>query len=67
MQGYAPDLGKNTYCIISGALLYDHTYMGQKYHIVIHQAIEIPDFNHHLLCLMQVHTNGFKVMNVIYF
>ena len=61
VKDYDPGLGTNNCCTISGALLYDHPYTGRKYHIVIHQAFEIPYLKHHLLCAIQVHTNGVMV------
>ena len=61
MQFYDPALGKNSYCIISGALLYDHPYTGRTYRIVIQQAVEIPDLKDHILFLMQVCTNSVTV------
>ena len=57
IKGYEPDLVTNTYFTIRGAFVYDHPYTGQTYHIVIHQAVEIPDLKHYLLCPMQVRTN----------
>ena len=43
VQSCDPTLGTKTYCTISGALLYDNPSTGQTYHIVIQQAVEIPD------------------------
>ena len=39
VQVYDTALGTKTYCTISGAFMYDHTYTGQTYHIVICQAV----------------------------
>ena len=61
MQGYDPFLGIKAYCTIRGALVYDYPYTGWTYHIVIHQAVEIPDLKHHMLFPMQVCTNGVTV------
>ena len=41
--------------------MYEHPYMGWTYHIIIHQADEIPDLNHHMLCPIQVCTNSGRV------
>ena len=61
VQGYETALGTKTYRTISGAVFYDHTYMGRTHHTVIHQAVEIPDLKHHMLCPMHVCTNRFTV------
>ena len=57
VQEYEPVLGTKNYYTISGSLLYDNPYTGQTYHIVIHQAVEIPYFKHDLLYPMLVCTN----------
>ena len=61
VQGYGPVLGTRSYRTISDAVCYDHPLSGQIYHIVIHQSIEILGLKHHLLCPMQVRTNGVTV------
>ena len=61
VQRYDPALGTRSYRTISGAVCYNHPQSGQIYHIVIHQAIEIPGLKHNLLCPMQVWTNGVTV------
>ena len=33
-------------------------FTGLKYHLIFHQAIHMPDLNHHLLCPMQCRANG---------
>ena len=43
--------------------MYVHPYAGRTYHIIIHQAIEIPDLKHHLLCPMKVRTDSVMVNN----
>ena len=40
--GYNESLGSNTFRTVSGAVEYQHPLTGQIYHLVIHQAIEIP-------------------------
>ena len=61
MQEYDPALGTRIYRNISSAVCYDNHLSGQIYNIVIHQAIELPGLKHHLLCPMQVRTNGVTV------
>ena len=57
VQVYEPALVTNTYRNISEVLLYDNTYTGRTYNIMIHQDVEILDLKHHLLCPMQACTN----------
>ena len=52
VQGYDPALGAREYRTISGALAYVHPHTGRRYHLVVHQAIHMPDLKHHLLCPM---------------
>ena len=61
VQGYEPALGTKTYHTTGEPFLYDHPYTGRTYHIVIHQAVEIPDLKYHLLWPMQVRTNSITV------
>jgi len=61
VQGYDASLGTKQYNIVSGALAYHHPDSGQQYHLVIHQAVHIPDLDHHLLCPMQVRMNDVTV------
>ena len=58
VQGYEPSLGAKQYCTISGALAYVNPFTGLKYHLISHQAIHIPDLDHHLLCPMQCCANS---------
>ena len=53
VQGYDPSLGTKTYRTISGAVGYCDPGNGSIYHLVIHQAISIPNLDHHLLAPMQ--------------
>jgi len=46
------------YRTISGALALIHPYSGIRYHLVVHQAVHIPDLTHHLLCPMQCRAHG---------
>ena len=58
VQGYDPALGVKQYRTISGALAFIHPYSGIRYHLVVHQAVHIPDLTHHLLCPMQCRAHG---------
>ena len=53
VQGYNPSLGTKTYQTITGAVGYCDPTNGSNYHLVIHQAISIPDLDHHLLSPIQ--------------
>jgi hypothetical protein len=53
VQGYDPSLGTKTYRTITGAVGYCDPTNGRNFHLVIHQAIYIPDLDHHLLSPMQ--------------
>ena len=61
VQVCGPALGTHTWRAIGRALLYDHPYMGHTYHIVIHQAVEIPNFTHHMLFPIHIRTNRVTV------
>ena len=52
VQGYDPSLATKTYQTITGAVGYCDCTNGSNYHLVIHQAIFIPDLDHHLLSPM---------------
>ena len=52
VQGYDPALGSKEYRIISGVLGYIHPHTGTKYHLVVHQAVHVPELQHNLLCPM---------------
>ena len=58
VQGYDPSLGGKQYSTIIGALAYVNPFTGLKYHIIVYQAIHMPDLDHHLLCPMQCFANG---------
>ena len=61
VQGYDPALGAKQFRTITGAMAFTHPYTGRRYHIVIHQAVSIPDLDHHLLCPMQCRAHGVTV------
>ena len=58
VQGYDAALGVKQYRTISGAIAFIHPYNLKCYHIVVHQAVYIPDLPHHLLCPMQCQAHG---------
>ena len=61
VYGYDSSLGSKEYRTVSAALGYTHPVTGQVYHLVVHQAIEIPHLDHHLLCPMQCRINDIVV------
>ena len=61
VHGYDPSLGSKEYRIISGELVYQHPFSGLRYHLIFHQAIHMPDLDHHLRCPMQLRANGVTV------
>ena len=58
VQGYDPSLDAKQYSTISGALAYVNPFTGLRYHLIFHQAIHMPDLDHHLLFPMQCRANG---------
>ena len=52
VQGYDPALGAKEYQIISGAFSYTQPHTLRTYHVIVHQAVHMPDLQHHLLCPM---------------
>ncbi len=61
--GYDPQQGLQTFEMVSGILTFDHPQDGQVYHLVFHQAIHMPQLDHHLLCPMQCRINDVTVNN----
>jgi hypothetical protein len=57
-------MGARTYQTVSGALAFDHPMTGQTYLLVFHQAISMPQLDHHLLCPMQCRVNDVIVNDV---
>ena len=47
--GYDPEMGAQTYQIVSGAMAYGPLHTGDVFLLIGHQAIDIPHFDHHLL------------------
>jgi hypothetical protein len=56
--GYDPQKGLKTFKTVSGILAFDQPREGQVYPLVFHQAIHMPQLNHHLLCCMQCCVNS---------
>ena len=52
-SGYDPQLRSRDFKKVLAVLEYTNLLTGQIYHLVIHQAIHIPNLDHHLLCPMQ--------------
>ncbi len=50
--------------MVSGVLAFDHLQDGQVYNLAFHQAIHMPQLDHHLLCPMQCCINDEAVNNV---
>ena len=61
VQGYDPSLGEKQYSTISGSLAYINPFTGLQYHLIVHQAIHMPDLDHHILCPMQCRANDFVI------
>jgi hypothetical protein len=62
--GYDPQQGLQTFETVSGVFAFDHPQDGQVYHLVFHQAIHMPQLDHHLLCPMQCRVNDMTVNHV---
>ena len=62
--GYDPQQGSQMFEMVSGILAFDHPQDGQVYHLVFHQAIHMPQLDHHLLCPIQCRVNDVTVNNV---
>ncbi len=62
--GYDPQQGLQTFEMVSSVLAFDHLRDGQVYHLVFHQAIYMPQLDHHLLCPMQCRVNDMTVNDV---
>lgn len=61
VQGYDPADGTKQYRLVSGALAFDCPHTDRTYHLIINQAVEIPNLPHHLLCPMQCRVNDVRV------
>ena len=61
LYSYDRSLGAQSFCTVSAVLGYIDPKSGQTYHLVIHQAIEIPHLEHSLLCPIQCGMNGVEI------
>ena len=61
MQVNDPALGTKTDRTITGSVGYCEPLTGNSSHLVIHQAIYIPNLDHHLLCPMQCSVAGVDI------
>ena len=61
VQGYDPTLGVKECYTISGTLAYTHPFTGIRYHLVIHQAVHMPELRHQFLCPMQSQVDGVTI------
>jgi hypothetical protein len=61
---YDPQQGLQMFEMVSGVLAFDHPQDGQVYHLVFHQAIHMPQLDHHLLCPIQCRVNDVTVNDV---
>ena len=64
VSGYDPQLGSRDFKTVSAVLEYTNPLTGQIYHLVIHQAIQIPNLDHHMLCPMQCRVNDIIINDV---
>ena len=52
VSGYDPELVSRDFKTVSEVFEYTNPLTGQIYHLVTHQAIQIPNLDHHLICPM---------------
>jgi hypothetical protein len=58
---YDESLGSKTYQTVSGVVAYNDPQTRRTLHLIINQAIHIPQLDHHLLCPMQCRVNDMIV------
>ena len=63
-SGYDPELVSRDFKTVSAVLEYTHPLTGKIYRLVIHQAPQIPNLDHHLLCPMQCRVNDITINDV---
>ena len=61
VYGYYRALGAQYFCTVSAIFGYIDPKRGQTYHLVIHQAIEVPHLVHSLICPMQCQMSGVDI------
>ena len=64
VSGYETELRSIDFKTVSEVLEYTHPLTGQIYHLVIYQAINIPNLDNHFLCPMQCRVNDITINNV---
>ena len=64
VSGYDPELGSRDFKTVSALLEYTRPLNGQIYRLVIHQAIQIPNLDHHLLCPVQCKFNDITINDI---
>ena len=57
VYGYDLSLGAKSYHTVSAVIGYTYPQSGRTFHLILHQAIEIPDLDHHQLCPVQCRVN----------
>jgi hypothetical protein len=62
--GYDESLRSKTYQTVSGVVAYDDPQTGRTLHLIINQAIHIPQLDHYLLCPTQCCVNDVIVNNL---
>ena len=61
VYGCEPVLGSQNFHTVYTFMIYTYTMTGSAYHLVIHQEINIPHLDHHLLCPIQCRVNGVMI------
>ena len=61
VYAYDPSLGTQQYRTVFAVVGYECLRSGKTYLLVVHQAIEIPHLDHHLLCPMQCRMANIRV------
>jgi hypothetical protein len=57
VSGYDPSTTSRKLQVVTAAVAYDRPTSGETIILIIHQAIHVPDMDHHLLSTMQSRTN----------
>jgi len=61
VYGFDPSDGSKSARIVDAAIKYISPFTGEKFILMINQAIEIKGLDHHLLCPMQCRLNGARI------
>ena len=57
MFGYDPKMGADTYQTVRGGVAYDHPHKGETFILIVHQSINTPHLDHHLIFPIQCSMN----------